>query len=177
MDPLLAGDRATIEIALKASGYDRTIEGARQYLRDWCDTMTPEYMMASTPHDFVLRNGIEGNLSGFKKTGVNEDAMKQPFAFVDAVSPVAACSSSCDGEDDAVASIINEDSDFLSEVLMKVCEERDLPLALKIGAHRGVNPELRQAGDGIVAFADGNVLARLCSRFPKEIGRASCRER
>ena len=167
MDPLLAGDRATIEIALKASGYDRTIEGARQYLRDWCDTMTPEYMMASTPHDFVLRNRIEGNLSGFKKTGVNEDAMKQPFAFVDAVSPVAACSSSCDGEDDAVASIINEDSDFLSEVLMKVCEERDLPLALKIGAHRGVNPELRQAGDGIVAFADGNVLARLCSRFPK----------
>ena len=65
------------------------------------------------------------------------------------------------------ASCINEHSDFLSDVLMKVCEERDLPLALKIGAHRGVNPELKAAGDGMVAFADGNVLARLCSRFPK----------
>ena len=168
VDPLLAGDRATIEIALKASGYDCTIEGARQYLRDWCDTMMPEYMMASTPHDFVLRNGIEGSLSGFNMTGVNEDAMKQPFAFVDAVTPDATCSSSCDGEGAAIASIINEkENDFLSEVLMKVCEERDLPLALKIGAHRGVNPQLRQAGDGIVAFADGNVLARLCSKYPK----------
>jgi len=56
---------------------------------------------------------------------------------------------------------------FLREVLIKVCEERDLPIALKIGAHRGVNPALLQAGDGIVAFADAEILARLCSHFPK----------
>merc|ERR1712176_1297244 len=49
---------------------------------------------------------------------------------------------------------------------MQVCEERDLPVALKIGAHRGVNPALRQAGDG-VAFANTDVLARLCTRFPR----------
>ena len=163
---MLAGDRATIEMALKASGYDCTIEGARQYLRDWCDTMKPEYMMASTPHDFVLCDEIGGSLAGVDKIGVNEEAMKQPFAFADVVSPGATCSSSCE-EGDTVASVINENSDFLSEVLMCVCEERDLPLALKIGAHRGVNPELQQAGDGIVAFADGTVLARLCSKFPK----------
>ena len=129
--------------------------------------MKPEYMMASTPHDFVLQNGLGGSLAGIEKSGVNREAMLQPFAFADVILSDATCSSSCQGEGDTVASVINENSDFLSEVLMKVCEERDLPLALKIGAHRGVNPELRQAGDGIVAFADGTVLARLCSKFPK----------
>ena len=122
--------------------------------------------MASTPHNFVLQDG-KGTLAGVKKDGVNEDAMKQPFAFADVVTLDANCVTNCDGEDDAAASIIDENSDFLSEVLMKVCEERDLPLALKIGAHRGVNAELQQAGDGVVAFADGGVLGRLCSRFPK----------
>jgi len=39
--------------------------------------------------------------------------------------------------------------------------------ALKIGAHRGINPELKAAGDGMVAFANGSLLARLCSHFPK----------
>ena len=161
VDPLLAGDRATVEKALKANGYDTTLEGARQYLRDWCDIMLPEYMMASTPHDMVAS---QGSLTGVSKKGRNEDAMKQPFAFVD----VTGCDpSKCDTEDDNTASVINEESDFLSDVLMVVCEERDLPVALKIGAHRGVNPKLKMAGDGVVAFADAGVLARLCSRFPK----------
>ena len=162
VDPLLAGDRTTIEATLKASGYDLTLEGARQYLRDWCDTMTPEYMMASTPHDFVLK---EGSIDGIQKTGLNEEAMMEPFAFVDAAN--ADCVVNCDGVEDEAPSVIDENSDFLSEVLMKVCQERDLPVALKIGAHRGVNPRLKAAGDGIVAFADAGMLGRLCARFPK----------
>ena len=165
VDPLLAGDQKGVEIALKASGYDTTIEGARQYLRDWCDIIEPEYMMASTPHNFVI-NEEGGNLSKVKKTGVNEEAMNTPFAFVDIVSS-GDRNVECDAVEDDTASIINENSDLLSLVLMKVCEERDLPIALKIGAHRGVNPQLRQAGDGVVAFADTGVLARLCTRFPR----------
>jgi hypothetical protein len=161
VDPLLSGDRKTIEIALKGSGYDVTLEGARQYLRDWCDTMKPEYMMASTPHDFVLK---EGTLADVPKTGVNEDALKQPGAFADVG---ASAGDACSGTEDDAPSVIDENSDFLSQVLMKVCEERDLPVALKIGAHRGVNPELKSAGDGVVAFADAGMLGRLCSRFPK----------
>ena len=163
VDPLLAGDRETVEAALKGSGYDVTLEGARQYLRDWCDTMKPEYMMASTPHDFVLS---EGTLSGSTQNpGSNTEAMKVPGAFADGA--LANCAPiGCEGEED-IASVINEKSDFLSEVLMKVCEERDLPVALKIGAHRAVNPALKMAGDGVVAFADAGVLARLCTRFPK----------
>lgn len=164
VDPLLAGDRAAIEKTLRASGYDITLEGARQYLRDWCDTMKPEYMMASTPHDFAL---AEGTLAGVKNTGVNEEAMKQPFAFVDQASSGADCVLGCDGAEDEAPTVLDENSDFLSEVLIKVCEERNLPIALKIGAHRGVNKSLVQAGDGMVAFADAGVLSRLCTRFPR----------
>jgi len=51
------------------------------------------------------------------------------------------------------ASIVNESRHFFSEAFMKVCEERDLPIPLKIGA--------------MVAFANGSLLARLCSHFPK----------
>lgn len=160
VDPLLSGDRQTIEAALKGSGYDVTLEAARQYLRDWCDTMMPEYMMASTPHDFVFQ---EGSLATTTNTGINEESMKEPGAFVTA----ARSYNICNGTEDDVPSIIDENCDFLSQVLMKVCEERDLPVALKIGAHRGLNPRLKQAGDGVVAFADAAMLGRLCQRFPK----------
>jgi hypothetical protein len=77
VDPLLAGDRISIEIALRAAGYPLTLEGTRQYLRDWCDVMKPEYMMASTPHDFTFP---EGTLAGLKNEGINEEAMKEPGA-------------------------------------------------------------------------------------------------
>lgn len=161
VDPLLAGDAKTIEAALKSSGYGTTLADARQYLLDWCDTMGPEYLMASTPHDFSL--GLDaGNLAGVQKVGLNESAMKAPFAFADVISNEC---NNCEDTDN-VPSIINEQSDFLTDVLMPVCEERNLPLALKIGAHRGVNPSLQSAGDGMV-FADTGSLARLCGKFPK----------
>lgn len=163
IDPLLAGDVNTIEATLRSSGYEVSLEGARQYLRDWVDTMKPEYMMASTPHDFVFE---EGSLAGVSsRTSVNKEAMYEPFAFAKAQS--AAQSASCNGTEDDAPSVVNEHGDFLGEVLMKVCEERDLPIALKIGAHRGVNPRLKDAGDGVVAFADAGMLGRLCARFPK----------
>lgn len=163
VDPLLAGDRTTIETALRASGYGTTLADARQYLHDWCDTLNPEYMMASTPHDFNVSASDGGRLAGVKRAGVNEAALQAPFAFTDAVGNDC---NRCDGADD-VPSVINEQSDFLVDVLMRVCEERNLPLALKIGAHRSVNPSLLQAGDGMVAFADTASLARLCTKFPK----------
>lgn len=162
VDPLLAGDNEAIEVALKSGGYDVTPAGARQYLLDWCDTMKPEYLMASTPHDFVLPEGTLGGVDPTLRRGVNPDALREPFGFV----PVISAQTNCLSPEDEAPSVIDEASDFLSEVLMKVCEERDLPIALKIGAHRGINPALKAAGDGVVAFADAGMLGRLCSRFP-----------
>jgi len=124
--------------------------------------MKPEYMMASTPHDMILRDYSSLDMPN---TGINTEAMKQPGAF--AIASGSTHLLTCDGIEDDAPSVIDENSDFLNEVLMKVCEERDLPIALKIGSHRGLNPRLKAAGDGMVAFCDGNMLARLCSRFPK----------
>jgi hypothetical protein len=63
--------------------------------------------------------------------------------------------------------INDENSDLLRDVLMKVCEEQDLSLALKIGAHRGINEQLKQAGDGIVAFADASVYVVYVVAIPR----------
>lgn len=158
VDPLLTGDLKTIQIALRAAGYELSMEGARQFLRDWIDTMKPEYMMASTPHNFILKEKTQ-----VYPNSINMEAMTQPGAFADTVGARILC----EGPDDDYPSVIDENSDLFGEVLMKVCEERDLPLALKIGAHRAVNPRLKMAGDGIVAFADAGMLGRLCVRFPK----------
>lgn len=40
------------------------MEGAKQYLRDWAATMQPEYLMASTPHDFHYGGKEEGGEKG-----------------------------------------------------------------------------------------------------------------
>jgi hypothetical protein len=164
IDPLLSGDKKSISTILRMSGYEATVEGACSYLRDWCDTMKPEYMMASTPHDFVL-HGESSLASRFSSVGINTEAMKVPGAFAQAISSYGI--SDCKETDEELPSVIEENGDLLHDVLMKVCEERDLSLALKIGAHRGINERLKQAGDGIVAFADASVLRRLCSRYPK----------
>lgn len=172
VDPLLKGDREGVEKTLKASGYEVSFEGARQYLRDWCDTMKPEYVMASTPHDFALASEGTfggGSLAANKNTAnaIHPSFLQKPGAFADITVQSQASACCEESEKYNLPSVVDESSDFLSEVLLKVCEELDLPLALKIGAHRAVNPSLRQAGDGLAAFADISVLSRLCSRFPK----------
>lgn len=45
--------------------HTQTFDGAKQYLRDWAATMRPEYLMASTPHDFHYA-GKEATATGCK---------------------------------------------------------------------------------------------------------------
>ncbi|HET6248603.1 MAG TPA: hypothetical protein VFE47_12955 [Tepidisphaeraceae bacterium] len=54
---------------------------------------------------------------------------------------------------------------MLEKVVLPVCAERNIPLALMIGARRGANPALQDAGDSL-GQGDVNSLAHLCSRFP-----------
>ena len=166
VDPFLAGDASIIEKTLAAEGYELTLDGAKQYLRDWCDRIDPEYVMASTPHDFSLREDSAFPVAATRNTGLNTETMKQPGAFAQAMK-IENFDTGCNGgADDDTPSLIREDSDFLSNVLIPLCEERGLPIALKIGAHRQVNAALKDAGDGLV-YADAAILARLCSKYPK----------
>ena len=57
-------------------------------------------------------------------------------------------------------------SELLEKVLMPIAEERNLAVALKVGAERGLNPKLGSGGDGVVV-ADVGIIRRLCQSFPK----------
>lgn len=54
----------------------------------------------------------------------------------------------------------------LDDVVLPVCGERGIPLAMMIGSRRAVNPELREAGD-IGGKADVLSVATLCAAFPR----------
>lgn len=54
VDPLLSGDWPALRAAVVAEGFAPTLEGAKAYLTQWVRVMQPEYLMASTPHDFEV---------------------------------------------------------------------------------------------------------------------------
>jgi len=57
---------------------------------------------------------------------------------------------------------------LIDEVMVPVAEELRLPLALKLGAKRGMNPDLNPCGGGDgVCIADVNPLEELCRRCPR----------
>jgi len=57
---------------------------------------------------------------------------------------------------------------LMEEVVAPVCEELSLPIALKLGALRGMSLELDPCcgGDGVVS-SDMGSLQRLCASFPR----------
>lgn len=56
---------------------------------------------------------------------------------------------------------------LLAEVVIPVCTDRNIPLALMIGVRRQVNPALGLAGDAL-GRADLRCLESLCLRFPEQ---------
>ena len=55
---------------------------------------------------------------------------------------------------------------ILKEAILPVCAERNLAFAAMIGSERGVNPELRGAGD-MPGRADIRSVTNLCRGFPR----------
>lgn len=127
IDPVLKGDWGTISACLKSRGLPDSIEGAKTFLKAWAKVYQPEYLMASTPGDFVYGEA---------------DAPRQPGW------PTA--------------------TRLIDEVMVPVAEELGLPLALKLGAKRGMNPALNPCGGGDgVMIADVAPLEELCRRCPR----------
>ena len=54
---------------------------------------------------------------------------------------------------------------LLREVVLPTAKEHGLTLTLMVGVRRGVNPELREAGDA-VGRADVTAIERLCAQYP-----------
>lgn len=127
IDQILKGDWGTICECLRARGLPETMDGAKSFLRAWAKVFQCEYMMASTPGDFVYGSGDEPRQPGW---------------------PTA--------------------TKLIDEVMVPVAEELQLPLALKLGAKRGMNPALNPCGGGDgVMIADVGPLEEMCRRCPK----------
>ena len=54
---------------------------------------------------------------------------------------------------------------LLREVILPAAKEHELTLTLMVGVRRGVNPNLREAGDGL-GRADVTAIERLCAEYP-----------
>jgi hypothetical protein len=54
---------------------------------------------------------------------------------------------------------------LLREVILPTAKEHRLPLTLMVGVRRGVNPLLREAGDGL-GRAVVTAIERLCAQYP-----------
>lgn len=54
---------------------------------------------------------------------------------------------------------------LIEQCIMPVCAQLNIPIAFMIGVKRGVNPELRLAGD-MSARSQVDAVERLCSQFP-----------
>jgi len=142
VDAFIKGDWAAVCAILKEAGLEQSLEGGRQYLRQWAAVLRPEYLMASTPHDWrypesgapppdvpVAQEGGKALVQAYRKPGASQ---------------------------------------LMDEVVAPVAMELSLPIALKLGALRGMSPELDPCcgGDG-VASSDISSLQRLCARFPR----------
>lgn len=141
IDSFIKGDWAAVCSALKDFGKEQSVEGAKQYLRDWAAILRPEYMMASTPHDWRYPEvgAPPPDPPGENGKKLLVQAYRKPTASM-----------------------------LMEEVVAPVCEELGLAIALKLGALRNMSPELDPCcgGDG-VARSDIGSLQRLCARFPR----------
>jgi hypothetical protein len=55
---------------------------------------------------------------------------------------------------------------MLTQCILAVCEERNIPFAMMIGSRRGVNPDLRDAAD-MGGLANVSAVTTLCREFPR----------
>eukprot|EP00933_Yihiella_yeosuensis_P043273 TRINITY_DN38015_c0_g1_i1.p1 TRINITY_DN38015_c0_g1~~TRINITY_DN38015_c0_g1_i1.p1 ORF type:complete len:294 (-),score=47.52 TRINITY_DN38015_c0_g1_i1:619-1500(-) len=109
IDSFLKGDWNAVSKALQDEGLEESLDGAKDYLRKWAEIYKPEYMMASTPHDWRYPEPAAAS------------TMKP---LVKAYAGFGA-------------------SELLEKVVAPVCEELNLAIALKLGAWRGMSPELQ----------------------------------
>eukprot|EP00929_Paragymnodinium_shiwhaense_P108616 TRINITY_DN74926_c0_g1_i1.p1 TRINITY_DN74926_c0_g1~~TRINITY_DN74926_c0_g1_i1.p1 ORF type:complete len:459 (+),score=86.60 TRINITY_DN74926_c0_g1_i1:54-1430(+) len=144
IDLFMKGDWAGISKALESAGLEQNVNGAKQFLRNWADILKPEYLMASVPGDWHYPE-LPSNGVASLPADVPEDPskiMKNAYRKITATT-------------------------LIEEVVVPICVELKLPIALKLGALRGMSPELDPCcgGDGVV-HSDIGSLQRLCARFP-----------
>jgi hypothetical protein len=170
--PSASCDRAAaLTPALTEGGYPLTAEGCKTFLRDWAKTMNPLYLMASTPAGFSYgEDDFATSQKGWLACCApsQQFLLEQPGAKVDIeiLGPRPKRSKIGPPPPDDGSPWEPQGDDLIRLILMPLAEELNLPIAMKFGAMRGVNPSLRTGQDG-VEVADVGSLRRLCTDYPK----------
>ena len=169
VDPILSGNWDAVKGALVEGGYPETIEGAKNFLRDWAKTMKPIYLMASTPAGFSYGyDDFASTQTGWLACCAQPGMLNQPGANVDLqiLGPKAVGAFARPQPPPPRPDAAPSGDDLITKVLMPIAEELNLPIAFKFGAMRAVNPSLR-TGQDAVEVADVGSLRRLCTDFPR----------
>ncbi|CAK0827914.1 unnamed protein product [Prorocentrum cordatum] len=119
---LLEGDRDAVCRSLRAAGEPLTLRGAASLLQRCVDASPPLLLTTATAHGFCYEGAQRGQAAA--------DATPSLEASLEAAETWPSA------------------QQVLDDVVLPLCRRRGLPLSLRMGTRRAVNPALRLAGDG-----------------------------
>ena len=160
VDALLEGDWASVAAALAAAGEAQTLVGVRSLLRRCIARVRPEFLNAATPHTFTYEHPERAGPP--PRDGAELGERRLTAAPIEAAEGVAGGAKGAEGGGrwEPTAQIV------LDFVVLPLCRELGLPLSLRMGTRRAVNPSLALAGDG-VGPAQLDSLRQLCEANPR----------
>jgi len=137
IDALLEGDWDSVIRTLSQVSEPLSLRGVSSLLSKCTDALQPEYISTSTPQ-----------MMTYSPTGIREREAELQAALDAPLKPPPP------------AALI------LDAVILPLCLQKQVPLLLRMGTRRGLNPPLGLAGDG-VGSAGLDALATLCFTQPK----------
>mmetsp|Transcript_58313 Transcript_58313/g.103599 ORF Transcript_58313/g.103599 Transcript_58313/m.103599 type:complete len:949 (+) Transcript_58313:80-2926(+) len=137
LDQLIEGNWPAVCAALKATGKPATLRAVKALVLECVMVMKPGFVTASTSEGFSYSNITEGR--------------KVPDEYWD------------HNLSDTFMDLKPTAEQVLDNVVLPICEEYSLPLSLRMGTRRAVQPALKLAGDG-VGTANLQSLGSLCEK-------------
>eukprot|EP00698_Gefionella_okellyi_P013339 TRINITY_DN3644_c0_g1_i4.p1 TRINITY_DN3644_c0_g1~~TRINITY_DN3644_c0_g1_i4.p1 ORF type:complete len:918 (-),score=152.77 TRINITY_DN3644_c0_g1_i4:306-3059(-) len=147
-------------------------EEERHWPKDGSDAHVPPQLRSALRVDPLLKGDWEAVATVLKATGYEldfEGAKQYLRDWVKRIRPeYLMASTPADFQYPPMPSVSDAPcgNELLAKVLVPIAEELNLPLAMKIGAQRAINPALRFGGDGMQTV-NTDVLRRLVSDFPR----------
>lgn len=138
LDKLLEGQWDAVCSAITESGLPCTLRGVAMMLQRCVQALRPVFLTLATPHNIRYSPHSLG-IEGH--SDMELDALLE-------------------------TSSLPSPQQVLDSVILPLCQQEGLPLSLRMGMRRGVNPTLRLAGDG-VGPAQLESLSGMCQANPK----------
>lgn len=138
LDKLIEGSWDMVRSSLTKSGLPFTFGGVLDLLRRCVEALRPVFLIVATPHDFHYE---------MPRSDPSGRQAQQLERALDSPHPPSV-------------------QQVLDDVILPLCQQQGLPLCIRMGTRRQVNPLWKMAGDG-VGPAQLESLGRMCCSHPK----------